>query len=165
MKTESYRYRTCNHVIHWAHFQQHLLDKAHFSARLQISNTFSEDRGKHAPDFSLAGDVTVLQQLHQAADAFRILDNEVCLQIKLTTHQLQNKVRQKENVWRDWIFMPFTFCINYSLFYVNVMVQQVATFNKFIHWTLLFDPAFNPPPPPNTFFFFLGGELTNRILS
>lgn len=105
---QSYRYRTCNHVIHWAHFQQHLLDKAHFSARLQISNTFSKDRGKHAPDFSLAGDVTVLQQLHQAADAFRILDNEVGLQIKLTTHQLQNKVRQKENVWRDWIFMPFT---------------------------------------------------------
>lgn len=96
---------TCNHVVHRAHFEQHLLDEAHLSARLQVSNTLPKDGGEHAPDFSLAGDITVPQQLHHAADAFCILDDEVGLQIKLTTHQLQNKMGQI-----DWISMPFTCC-------------------------------------------------------
>lgn len=87
---------TCNHVIHWAHFEQHLLDEAHLCARLQVSHTFPEDGGEHAPDFSLAGDITVLQQLHHAANTFCILNNKVCLQIKLTTYQLQNKMGQIE---------------------------------------------------------------------
>lgn len=83
------------------------MDEAHLSACLQVSDTFSKDGGEHAPDFSLAGDVAVLQQLHHAADAFRILNNEVCLQIKLTTHQLQNKMGRTGNVGKDQIFMPF----------------------------------------------------------
>lgn len=86
-----YMYHTCNHVFHRAHFEQHLLDQAHLGACLQVSNTFPKDGGEHAPDFSLTGDIAVLQQLRHAADAFRILDDEVCLQIKLTAHQLQNK--------------------------------------------------------------------------
>lgn len=85
-------YHTCNHVLHRAHFEQHLLDEAHLSACLQVSNTFSQDGGEHAPDFSLTGDVAVPQQLHHAADAFCILDNEVCLHIKLTANQLRNKM-------------------------------------------------------------------------
>lgn len=115
-KACSHHHHTCNHVIHRAHFEQHLLDEAHLGACLQVSNTFSKDGGEHAPDFGLAGDVTVLQQLHHAADAFRILDNEVCLQIKLTTHQLQNKMRQIGNVRKDWIFMPAVLIIFCALF-------------------------------------------------
>lgn len=92
------------------------MDEAHLSACLQVSDTFSKDGSEHAPDFSLAGDVTVLQQLHHAADAFRILNNEVCLQIKLTTHQLQNEMGQTGNVRKDQIVMPFFFycscCLN-----------------------------------------------------
>lgn len=66
----------------------------------------------------------MLQQLRHAADAFRILDDEVCLQIKLTSHQLQNKMGQIWNVRKDWIFMPFTCCLNYILCSVEVMLQR-----------------------------------------
>lgn len=89
------RYTTCNNVIHWAPSLQHLLDEAHLSAHLQVPNTFSEDGGEHSPDFSLAGDVAVLQQLHHAADTPHILDNEVCLQIKLAPHQLKSEMRRR----------------------------------------------------------------------
>ncbi|TNN87410.1 hypothetical protein EYF80_002611 [Liparis tanakae] len=58
----------------------------------------TKDGGEHAPDFRLAGDVTVPQQLHHAADAFCILDDEVCLQVELATHQLHNKMEQAGNV-------------------------------------------------------------------
>lgn len=114
-QARSHHYHTCNHVIHRAHFEQHLLDEAHLGACLQVSNTFPKDGGKHAPDLSLAGDVAVLQQLHHAADAFCILDNEVCLQIKLTTHQLQNEMGHIGNVRNDWIIMPFT-CFHNPVF-------------------------------------------------
>lgn len=95
MKARPHHYlHTCDDVVHWAHFEQHLLDEAHFGARLQVSNAFSEDGGEHAPDFGLAGHVTVLQELHHAADAFRVLDNEVSLQIKLAAHQLQIRLNK-----------------------------------------------------------------------
>lgn len=95
-------YCTCDHVVHGAHFEQHLLYESHLGAGLQVADAFSEDGGEHAPDFCLAGDVAVLQQLGQAADAFSILDDEVCLQIKLATHQLQNEMGQT-----GWIFVLF----------------------------------------------------------
>lgn len=102
----SYHHHTCNHVIHWAHFEQHLLDEPHFSTRLQISNTFSKNGSEHAPDLSLAGDITVFQQLHHAANALSILNNEVCLQVKLSPHQLQE--RETENVPAESIFIEAT---------------------------------------------------------
>lgn len=83
--------RTCDHVVHRAHFGQHLMDEAHLGARLQVVDTLPQDGGEHAPDFRLAAGVAVLQQPQHTAEALGVLDDEVCLQIKLATHQLQEK--------------------------------------------------------------------------
>lgn len=131
-------YHTCNHVVHRAHFEQHLLDEAHLGARLQVSNTLSKDGGEHAVDLSLAGDVTVPQQLHHAADAFFILDDEVCLQIKLAAHQLQNKMGQICVKRLDFYAFPLWF----KLYCVDVMLQHGAPWIKLNFHTA--DPAFNP---------------------
>ena len=114
-EARSHMFPTCNHVVHGAHSEQHLLDEAHLSAGLQVSNTFPKDSSEHAPDLSLAGDVTVAQQLHHAADALCILDNEVGLQIKLTTHQLQNKIRQKRLDCYAFHMLPKLSCVDLML--------------------------------------------------
>lgn len=94
--------RTCDHVVHLAHPGQHLMDEAHLSAGLQIANALAQDGSEHAPDFRLAAGVAVLQQSQHAADALGILDDEVCLQIKLAAHQLQReKWGQVGNVRED----------------------------------------------------------------
>lgn len=67
------------------------MDEAHLSARLQVADALPQDGGEHAPDFRLAAGVAVLQQPQHTADALGVLDDEVCLQIKLATHQLQEK--------------------------------------------------------------------------
>lgn len=135
-------YHTCYHVIHRAHYEQHLLDEAHLSACLQVSDTFSQDGGEHAPDFSLTCDVTVPQQLHHAADAFCILDNEVCLQVKLPSHQLQNRIGGIG--FFTFLCDSHTHCLN------DVIVQHEETWIK-LNFTLTsgFQPccrsAFFPP--------------------
>lgn len=67
------------------------MDEAHLGARLQVADALPQDGGEHAPDFRLAAGVAVLQQPQHTADALGVLDDEVCLQIKLATHQLQEK--------------------------------------------------------------------------
>lgn len=84
---------TCNHVVHSAHFEQHLLDEAHLGAGLQVAYALAQYGGEHAPDLSLACHFAVRQQLHHAADALRLLDDEVHLQVKLATHQLEEDDR------------------------------------------------------------------------
>lgn len=79
---------TCNHVVHSAHLQQHLLDEANLGAGLQVAHTFAEYGCEHAPDLRLARHLAVGKQLHHAADALCLLDDEVHLQIKLAAHQL-----------------------------------------------------------------------------
>ena len=80
---------TCNHVVHSAHLEQHLLDEADLGAGLQVSHALAEDGGEHAPDLCLARHLAVGQQLHHAANALRLLDDEVHLQVKLAAHQLE----------------------------------------------------------------------------
>lgn len=80
---------TCDHVVHGAHLEQHLLDEAHLGAGLQVAHALAEDGGEHAPDLRLARHLAVGQQLHHAADALRLLDDEVHLQVKLPAHQLE----------------------------------------------------------------------------
>lgn len=87
---------TCNHIVHRAHFEQHLLDEADLGAGLQVAHTLAEDGGEHAPDLSLACDLTVGQQLHHAADALRLLDDEVHFQVKFATNQLQEGEGEEE---------------------------------------------------------------------
>lgn len=84
-----YHTLTCNHVVHSAHLEQHLLNEADLGAGLQVAHALAEDGGEHAPDLGLARHFTVRQQLHHAADALRLLDDEVHLQVKLTTDQLE----------------------------------------------------------------------------
>lgn len=83
---------TCDHVVHGAHLEQHLLDEAHLGAGLQVADALAQDGGEHAPDLRLAGDIAVLQQLRHAADALRVLDDEVHLQIELAAHQLYGEM-------------------------------------------------------------------------
>lgn len=80
---------TCDHVVHSAHFEQHLLDEAHLCAGLQVAHALPQDGGEHAPDLRLARHFAVRQQLHHAADALRLLDDEVHLQVKFAAHQLE----------------------------------------------------------------------------
>lgn len=82
---------TCNHVVHSAHLEQHLLNEADLGAGLQVAHALAEDGGEHAPDLGLARHFAVRQQLHHAADALRLLDDEVHLQVKLTTDQLEEE--------------------------------------------------------------------------
>lgn len=85
----SSRRLTCYHVVHSAHLEQHLLYEADFGAGLQVAHALAEDGGEHAPDLGLARHLAVGQQLHHAADALCLLDDEVHLQVKLATHQLE----------------------------------------------------------------------------
>lgn len=87
---------TCNHIVHRAHFEQHLLDEANLGAGLQVADALAEDGGEHAPDLSLACDLTVGQQLHHAADALRLLDDEVHFQVKLATNQLEEEEEEED---------------------------------------------------------------------
>lgn len=91
---------TCDHVIHRAHFEQQPLNEANLSAGLQVSDTLAQYGGEHAPDFRLARDFTVFQQLQHADDGLGILDDEVHFQVKLTTNQLEQKgglkIRRRE---------------------------------------------------------------------
>lgn len=89
IKAAALVHNTCNHIVHRAHFEQHLLDEANLGAGLQVAHTLAEDGGEHAPDLSLACDLTVGQQLHHAADALCLLDDEVHFQVKFATNQLQ----------------------------------------------------------------------------
>lgn len=91
------------------------MDEAHLGARLQVADALAQDGCEHAPDFRLAAGVAVLQQSQHAADALGVLDDEVCLQIKLAAHQLQREDRgQVGNVREDWIFLFL--CISFSPF-------------------------------------------------
>lgn len=63
---------------------------------MQVAHTLAEDGGEHAPDLSLACDLTVGQQLHHAADALRLLDDEVHFQVKFATNQLQEGEGEEE---------------------------------------------------------------------
>lgn len=94
---------TCNHVVHSAHLEQHLLDEANLGAGLQISHALAEDGGEHTPDLCLARHLAVGQQLHHAANALRLLDDEVHLQVKLAANQLGEgrNGRKERNAERD----------------------------------------------------------------
>lgn len=97
LKAASLVHITCNHIVHRAHFEQHLLDEADLGAGLQVAHTLAENGGEHAPDLSLACDLTVGQQLHHAADALRLLDDEVHFQVKFTSNQLQEGEGEEED--------------------------------------------------------------------
>lgn len=70
---------TCYHAVSSGDSQQHQLDEAHFGAGLQVANTLLKDGSEDAPDLSLAGGLTLVQKLHHAHNAVRVLDNEVHL--------------------------------------------------------------------------------------
>lgn len=82
---------TCDHIVHCAHLEQHLLNEADFGAGLQVTHALAEDSGEHAPDLSLARNLAVGQQLHHAANALRLLDDEVHFQVKLAANQLEDR--------------------------------------------------------------------------
>lgn len=56
---------------------------------MQVAHALAEDGGEHAPDLGLARNLAVGQQIHHAADALRLLDDEVHFQVKFTSNQLE----------------------------------------------------------------------------
>lgn len=82
---------TCDHAVRVRYTLEHLLDEPDVSARLQVADTLLEDGGEDAPHLGLTGGLTFVQQLHHAHDALRLLDDEVHLQVKLATDQLEGR--------------------------------------------------------------------------
>lgn len=87
--------RTCDHIVHGAHLEQQPLNESDLGARLQVADALAQYRGEHAPDFCLAGDLTVFQKLQHADDALGILNDEVYLQVKLSSNQLEREKHYK----------------------------------------------------------------------
>lgn len=89
---------TCDHAVSDRYTLEHLLDEPNISARLQVADTFLEDGGEDAPHLSLTGRLTLVQQLHHAHNALGFLDDEIHLQVKLATDQLEEgeSERQRE---------------------------------------------------------------------
>lgn len=76
-----------------------MLNEADLCAGLQVAHALAEDGGEHAPDLGLARNLAVGQQLHHAANALRLLDDEVHLQVKMAADQLRYKGRGDEGRW------------------------------------------------------------------
>ena len=81
---------TCDHAVCGGDTLEHLLDEPHIGARLQVADALLEDSSEDAPDLSLTGGLTLIQHLHHAQDAVRLLDDEVHLQVKLAADQLED---------------------------------------------------------------------------
>lgn len=84
---------TCNHVVSSVDPPEHLFHQPHFRAGLEVADAFLQDCREHAPNLSLAGDVTLVQQVHHAGDALSFLDDEVHFQVKLAPNELSEKNR------------------------------------------------------------------------
>lgn len=84
---------TCDHAVRGLYAPEHLLDESYVGARLQVADALLEDGGEDAPDLGLTGGLTLVQQLHHAHDAVGFLDDEVHLEVKLATDQLQERCK------------------------------------------------------------------------
>lgn len=108
---------TCNHAVSCGYTLEHLLDEPHFSACLQVTNTFLEDGREDAPNLGLTVWLTLLQELHHTNDALRLLDDEVHLKVKLTTDQLERETETYEGklakAIKKILHLPLQ-CVNFS---------------------------------------------------